>query len=300
MALKFVSKSHSYIIDWNFIVFIQIILYQIIIISRRIKEEYKKECIFLLYKRKVMNIIINSKYLFLKNFIESLPETFNSIGNVIQKSRNVIKRIKEGGVEMNIKRFRRPHFINRIAYTFFLKTKAYKAYNNAIVLTEKGFNTPAPIAYIELFENGLLSYSYFISLQLTNVKEIRDNYFCGVKGNEIFLSKLARYSAQLHKAGVLHLDYSPGNILINEEQHHFILVDINRMKFKDVSFEEGCASFCRLFEKEDVYRFVGCIYAQEMNWDKEETINKMIHYKRRFETKKRRKAFFKRLLRKNK
>ena len=247
-----------------------------------------------------MNIIINPKFLFLKKFVESLPVTFISKGNIIQNSRNIIKTIKEEGTEINIKRFRQPYFINRIAYTFFVKTKAYKAYHNAIILTQKGFNTPPPIAYIELFKNGLLSYSYFISVQLTHVKEMRDYYFCDVEDNEQILSELARYSALLHKAGVLHLDYSPGNIMINDVDRSFVLVDINRMKFKEVSFSEGCDAFCRLFEKEEVYRFVGRIYAQEMNWDEEQTINKMIYYKRRFEKKKRRKAFLKQLLLKKK
>lgn len=45
------------------------------------------------------------------------------------------------------------------------------------------------------------------------------------------MTAFAEFTARLHEAGILHLDYSPGNILYDKigEEYHFSLVDINRM-----------------------------------------------------------------------
>ena len=54
-----------------------------------------------------------------------------------------------------------------------------------------------------------------------------------VEGNEDRLLAFARYTAALHQAGILHLDYSPGNILIHHNEidgYSFSLVDVNRMQ----------------------------------------------------------------------
>ena len=44
------------------------------------------------------------------------------------------------------------------------------------------------------------------------------------------------YTAVMHEREVLHLDYSPGNILWDkdDEGYHFTVVDINRMRFGKV------------------------------------------------------------------
>ena len=50
----------------------------------------------------------------------------------------------------------------------------------------------------------------------------------------------AQYTARLHEAGILHRDYSPGNILFDkiDGEYQFSLVDINRMSFGvvDISY----------------------------------------------------------------
>ena len=69
------------------------------------------------------------------------------------------------GVELNVKRYRIPLLINRVIYRFFRQPKAVRAYEYALRLVAKGFETPAPIAYILFRKKGFLEYSYFISLQ---------------------------------------------------------------------------------------------------------------------------------------
>ena len=47
------------------------------------------------------------------------------------------------------------------------------------------------------------------------------------------LRAFAAYTVRLHEAGILHVDYSPGNIAfaVSGEEVSFSLFDINRMRF---------------------------------------------------------------------
>ena len=77
-----------------------------------------------------MKIVLNPEYKFLQQFVQDLPTRFASEGKVIQDKRNTIKVFEYKELEINVKRYRVPIFINRIAYTFFRKSKACRAYNN--------------------------------------------------------------------------------------------------------------------------------------------------------------------------
>ena len=245
-------------------------------------------------------IIINPQYIQIEDFIQKLPQTFSSIPHIIQARRNIIKEIEIDNLKLNIKQYRKPIFINRIVYTFFRKSKAHKAYYNALEVIKRGFDTPASIAYIEEQESGLLSLSYFISLQLSNVREIREYYFSKAEDNDKELLKaFALYTAKLHNAGILHLDYSPGNILISQTEsgeYSFSLVDINRMQFQQVSMETGCKNFCRLFEYDEAVNFIASVYAKERNFDEVSCRNLILNYKHLFEKKKERKKRIKKFL----
>lgn len=124
-----------------------------------------------------MKIVLNPEYKFLQQFVQDLPTRFASEGKVIQDKRNTIKVFEYKELEINVKRYRVPIFINRIAYRFFRKSKAVKAYFNSLEVRKRGFNTPESIACIETFRGGLLHYSYYISLQCPFHKEMRELYF---------------------------------------------------------------------------------------------------------------------------
>ncbi|MEN9919850.1 MAG: hypothetical protein RL662_2286 [Bacteroidota bacterium] len=247
-----------------------------------------------------MNIktVLNPAYKELEEFVEQLPHSFDAKGEIIQDRRNKIKEIHFEDYYLNVKRYRKPILLNRIIYSFFRKPKAYKAYYNGLNMLEKEFNTPTPIAYVEQFEFGMLSSSFFVSTQLHSVKEIREYYFAKVTGNEAFLTAFAQYTAQLHDANILHLDYSPGNILIAEqnEQYIFSLVDINRMQFVEIDLKMGCENFCRLFEHDEVIVFIAHEYAKARSLDIHKCEELMLDFKHKFERKKERKktlkAFF--------
>lgn len=207
----------------------------------------KRSMTILVFRK--MKIMINPKYEYLREYVERIPKDFETIGTVIHSGRNLIKMITVDGLDINVKRYTIPPLINRIAYAFFRPSKGKRAFVYPEKLLEKGFETPCPIAYIEETKMGLIGHSYFMSVQ----SPYRYN-FCqfgnaDIKSCEDVVTAFAEFTARLHEAGILHLDYSPGNILYDKigEEYHFSLVDINRMHFGEVDIKKGCANFARLW-----------------------------------------------------
>jgi len=234
-----------------------------------------------------MKIIINPEYDYLRSWIEQVPSFFEERGEVLYEGRNRLKVFTlDNGMAVNVKRYRKPAFFNRIVYSFFRKSKAARSYNNTLKIAEKGFDTAKAIAYIEIKQGGLLSCSFFISLQCHDVKEIRVCNSGPLSGNEKLIEAFTRYSASLHDAGIYHLDYSPGNILFREDdgKYVFTLVDVNRMKFMPVNYDAGCKNFARLFVDDDIYMYIGDVYSQlrENTLGREETGRVIINYKNDF------------------
>ena len=239
-----------------------------------------------------MNLVINFQYKYISDFIEKIPTIFPYEGESIHKLRNEIKIFKVENLTINVKSYKKPIFLNRIAYTFFRESKARRAYNYALKLIDLGVNTAAPIAYVECKKGGLLSSSYFVSLQVDtqgNLKDITNPQMSRQEKHNIAVA-LAKFTASIHKKGVLHIDYSPGNILYRKEneKYEFILIDINRMKFTDIDKDKGCNNFCRLWGDDDFFIVLAQTYAQEMGYSQEECINKVLEY-RKIEWKKRNK-----------
>src|SRR5687768_3476705 len=110
------------------------------------------------------SITIHPKYNFLKEYIEQIPLTFESLPNVLYRDRNVIKTDEVSNVKLVIKSYGRIYLTNRIRYSFFYPSKAERAYSNGLRLLDEGFQTPAPVAFIECSKGGLITQSYFISL----------------------------------------------------------------------------------------------------------------------------------------
>src|SRR5665647_2631733 len=105
-----------------------------------------------------MKLGINPAYQKLEEFITCLPEVFERDGESIYKSRNELKVFEKEGLSINVKRYRKPIWVNRVAYTFFRKSKARRAYENALILLDKGFETPNPVSYTHLRAHETDSY----------------------------------------------------------------------------------------------------------------------------------------------
>ncbi|MDP2850922.1 MAG: lipopolysaccharide kinase InaA family protein [Sulfuricurvum sp.] len=230
-----------------------------------------------------------------------IQETFKNIRSIflkdehsIHKARNELKIIELSGVKTVVKSFKVPHLFNRIVYTFFRKSKAYKSYHNALRLEKLGVSTPEPIALIEFFESELLADSYFISEFFDYDFTIRSPLLEPLEDRESIFTSFAAYTYDLHQKGVWHLDYSPGNILIKrtENGYQFSIVDINRMVFRDISPLEGCENFNKLWAFDEELEIMGREYARLSGLDEALTISEM---KRHNDANKRTKNFKRRL-----
>lgn len=69
-------------------------------------------------KRFRMQEVINPAYRRFEDFVRRVPRIFSEEGKTIYKARNEIKVFEVDGVELNVKRYRVPHLINRVIYRF--------------------------------------------------------------------------------------------------------------------------------------------------------------------------------------
>ncbi len=234
-----------------------------------------------------MRVIVNPKYENLRKEIECIPDSFGDKGDIVYNDRNVLKRIDLHGVDIVVKSFKKPHIINRIVYSFFRRSKAERSFIYSMAVQEHGFDVPEPIAMIEKFHRGLLSESYYICGYEAG-KTVRDLMDGEVKGNEDKLSAFAHYTVLLHQAGILHLDYSPGNILIHQGsngEYTFSLVDVNRMQLlPEIDCDTVCRNMCRLCISREVLSYIMREYAALREWNREETVKLALHYSDQFFT----------------
>lgn len=231
-----------------------------------------------------MKIIINPKYQRLHEFIESVPQCFQNSGTSIYEGRNQLKEYDVKGIKLVVKSYKKPILINRFIYSYIRPSKARRAYEYGLKVVEKGFDTPCPVAYVEVKNVGFLTQSYFISLKCDYTRLMRE--FCdGVpEGKEDILLAFARFTAEMHNAGIYHKDYSAGNILFEKDAKgiRFSIVDINRMKFGFVDEETGYENFYRLWFKDEAFRIVGKEYGKARGYDPEKAMERVLYYKNKF------------------
>lgn len=221
-------------------------------------------------------MLINPKYEHLREWLERLPEDFERLGEVIYDKRNKLRVIEApDGTLVNVKRYCKAHMLNRIVYSSGIrKSKGLRAFLYPARLMERGIDTPEPIAYIEQRHCGLIGLSYFISVQSTlghtlyELSDAREGTY------EDIAEALGRFTAMMHDREVLHLDYSPGNILWDKDEqgYHFAVVDINRMRFRKVDIKDGCATLCRLWGPKRFTELFVRSYARARGFDEDEAV----------------------------
>ncbi len=198
------------------------------------------------------------------HILEHLPELFESSKEILYQKRNTIKRV---GTQLVVKSFAVPTLFKRLIYTIF----ASKARRSFIYAQRLGNLTPKPVTYIETRKGGLLHKSYYISQisPCTHVlKEvIKDPHF--PNRMQIFAA-FGHFTAILHQQGILHSDYSMGNVLFepNEQGAQFQLVDLNRMRFgQKIDCRRGCRNFERIDTDQQALATIAEAYAKARGFD---------------------------------
>ncbi|PKQ64383.1 hypothetical protein BZG02_06085 [Labilibaculum filiforme] len=249
-----------------------------------------------------MRIFINPKYKKLKGFLNELPDQFEEIGISVYKGRNEIKVIEIEGVKLNVKSFKIPHLINKIAYAWLRGSKAKHSYEYGLEILHRGANTPEPVAVVEVIKNGLFNRSYYVSIHHEYDFTIRDLIGFDFPDKENILKQFAVFTFEkLHRNGIHHLDYSRGNILISKKEdgnYDFSIVDINRLKFEKMDYLKGLKNFSQIWAGEDELEIVAREYARLNQQDEDEAVHLLIRLDQEHKIKINRKLALKKKLRK--
>lgn len=238
-----------------------------------------------------MKFTIHNSYKKYQNQLLAFIRFFNEQGEVLVKGqRNQIKLFEIDDRVVNIKSFKIPNLINKVAYKFFRKSKARRSYEYASTLLEKGIGTPQPIMYLENYNWLGLTTSFYASEQLHADLTFRElveipNY----PEHEIILRQFTQFCFELHEKGIEFLDHSPGNTLIKKvrDQHYsFYLVDLNRMNFHDtMDFDLRMKNLSRLTPYKDMIAVMSDEYAKFYPQSQVEVFEKMWRFTQEFQAK---------------
>lgn len=222
------------------------------------------------------------------DFLLAIPSRMDKDGTWIYGGRrNLIKSFTApDGTVLVVKRYHKPGGINKYVYSWGLrKPKGVRAYTYAKILQEHNVETPEPVAYIEHRHCGMLLDSYLITLQCPYTHRMYELGDATPNIYEPMAKALAGFTAHMHNEGILHLDFSPGNILWDKDEngkYHFSLVDINRMRFGKIGMKEGCKSFARLWGPKAFIELLVIEYADKRGFDKDKAVKTTMKARRKF------------------
>jgi len=211
----------------------------------------------------------------LNRFIQELPDSFNADGELLWNGRNKIKAVVlDGGKEIVVKRFKPLKVIQKLGYLFRLH-KAHKAFINGEELIRRGFDTPFPVACVELHKGHLISDAFYIC-ERNDMSPIED-LLCRDDWDKELATAFARFLASLHKQGVLHHDLNDTNVRFcktKNGKYQFSLIDINRMTFydkiEDIPMKERIENMTRFTGRISLFEYVAKEYARTFGLDIEE------------------------------
>jgi hypothetical protein len=211
---------------------------------------------------------------FIKEFNSNLGTVFGD------GDRNVIKLFDLDRKKVNVKSFKVPNIVNKVAYKYFRKSKAKRSFEYASILLERGIGTPEPLAYFENFNSIGLQDSYYVSAHLVSELTFRELVeIPDYPDHENILRQFTRFSFDLHEKGIEFMDHSPGNTLIkkvSENQYEFFLVDLNRMNFHEsMDFEMRMKNLSRLTPKKEMITIMSDEYAKLYSKSSSEIFGKM-------------------------
>lgn len=249
--------------------------------------------------REKMKIKINPVYESERDSLSRIPDELYAAEQVYCHDRNKVVRTNINGKEYVVKRFKRPHLVNRFAYTLIRKDKALRSYLNAFHLREAHFDTPEPVAYIAIYRQGLYHTGYYVSRYYpsTRMDDLMRQDLDSHTRDRLY-REFVDFTYRQHQAGVYMKDYNLGNVLVTRDGEHFrfALVDINRMKFNHhPTYLEAMTSFDQTGLPIPQFSVLIPLYAQLVGEDPERGIYLMLKQRGRRWRKIRRRAVFKRL-----
>lgn len=246
-----------------------------------------------------MRICLNPVYEMLRPFVESLPRTFPRSGRTLHAQRNTVKAFRAAGIDVVVKRYKRPDPLHAFIYTYFVRSKARRAYTHAERLLAAGIDTPRPVAWCERHRRGVLTESYLVTLRTDSIPLSQAAARFPEESARQVIDAFARFAVRLHEAGIEHQDFNHANILYRPDAQaadgfRFQLIDINRMRFHDrpLSMRRCMVNLRRLSCPAPA--FVGILdrYAELRGWNMDDTLLRGIFFRLLFLRRKRLKKRF--------
>ncbi len=237
-----------------------------------------------------MKTVINPSYSHLKSFIENIEHYFQQSNDILYDERNQIRSVRYEGNEYVVKSFKVPNIINRFAYRYFRASKAKRSFEYSLKIGQEF--CPEAIAYIEEYENTLLTKSYYISKRYNydfTIRPVLLNKEFDKEIRRVVLKDFAGFSYELHQNNILHRDYSYGNILIkksdssdSKSQYQFKIIDVNRMQFKTLTLDDRLNNFARLSADDEAMDIIISRYAELIDKPVSELLPRAKHFRDEF------------------
>ena len=224
---------------------------------------------------------VEPDYRSLRHFVASLPVSFSykDAGRIIYKGRNELRQFHTPQGTVVVKSFCVPNVVNRVAYGLLRASKAERSCRYAALLRAKGIGSPDPVGWCSVRHGFLFTHSYYASL----CSAMPYTYIDLIKGHVPaedavdYLREVGRVAGRLHNAGIIHRDFSRGNILLGrdaEGQVQVELVDLNRLRFHKIGMDEGLKNFERLPASAEMRRYLAEGYAAERGYDVAECLSR--------------------------
>lgn len=206
-----------------------------------------------------------------RDLLEDLPRIVSELpaSHLIQGGRNDIYRVGHRDGQVVVKRFVNDGVWKKIAYRFG-SGKARRSFENSLALLRAGLHSPTPVGWREDWSGAWLRESYYVCGHVSVAAEARGIRKMRPEDRKPLLELMGRSIAQMHEAGILHLDLTPRNFLFVHEdgpgwELHF--VDNNRMSFGEVGLRRGIRSILQCGVKPgDAGPFVDA-YASQRGFD---------------------------------
>ena len=183
-------------------------------------------------------------------------------GEVIFSRRNTLRLTDD----IVVKKFAVPNLLRGVWYGLFGRSKARRSYEYALRMNDL---TPVSVSYREARIWGVLRESWY-ACRKSECKHTF-NELIGqpdYPNRTDILKAIGRFTATLHRRGILHGDYSGGNILFTADGSRVEVIDLNRIRFcSRLSREQRLLNFERLNIDRDALRTMVEAYAAAMGDD---------------------------------